>query len=283
VFQSSTPSSPFAQVATWSGDANGYYSALNGVAVEGSNLLVATGSQVVSYALSDVQSTTANQNDSNGLPIGVTIPVPASTDTNAYLNGVNIAVDAASNIYVAAGYADYSTAVTSYPSAIATYSPIVYSAATGYSGGTLTNPSTTYPQAVQPVPNVTAPNPALAGPGGLTVDASGNLYVSNSPNNTVDVYTASSGAYQYDFLPIVTLNATQTGPGAYTLTWTSINVEPASASCTVVVSADEGGGTYSNQPQQNPQLSSGIVVSASYFGATLSCPGAFAQIYVGGG
>jgi beta-lactam-binding protein with PASTA domain/sugar lactone lactonase YvrE len=283
VYQNYNATTP---MLTWTGDSNssngsnGYFANMYGMTLDGSSLLVGVSYnyltvQVVSYALTDLLSATANAVSSSALPAGVTIQPPPSGDENAYPSAVNIAVDTGSNIYIATTWGDYTTLVPTYPYAVASYSPIVYDSMTGApSGAAQTNPTGEASTYLAPVPaGASGANPPLTGPGGLTVDSSGNLYVSNTQNNTVDVYTASAGAYLYDVLPLITLTVTPADSG-YTLTWTSLGILPSNASCTLTTTD----GAYTNTTEQ-PQNSTGVPVGYAFGTATLSCPGAVATVY----
>jgi hypothetical protein len=133
---------------------------------------------------------------------------------------------------------------------------------------------------------VPSPDPALSSPFGLALDSTGNIYVANSDNNTVDVYypaagscpAACPGGYQYDFRPIVLLTATPPSgeSSLWTLTWSTIGVLPTSATCTLTTSDGDYG---QSVPQTGgpvmDSLSGGATVTA-----TLSCPGAIAIQYM---
>ena len=86
-------------------------------------------------------------------------------------------------------------------------------------------------------------NPALNTPAGIAIDASGNVYVSDSNNSSIDVYAAASLAYQYSPEPGVSLSAAVNGtsisagavepigtPVAYS--WTAQGV-PTGGTCTL--------------------------------------------------
>jgi hypothetical protein len=139
------------------------------------------------------------------------------------------------------------------------------------SGATQTNPTTAAPTYLA---SVTQGYPLLTAPEGLAIDAAGKLYVADNQSNTVDVYTASSGVYLNDVVPSITLIATPTGDTGTNLTWTSVGILPANATCTLTT----GDGAYTNTPvsDQNP---SGVTLNYNYGSATLSCPGAVAVNY----
>jgi len=271
VYQSLNASTP---LTSWTGDTTtpfgwGY---LLGVAVDGSgtNLLVgnsssSAGPQVVSYTLTELQSVATNTSGgSNALTPGMVITPPSNGDSNAYPDFLSIAVDSSGNIYVAATGVDYNGNALTYPYAVASYN----------AAGTQINPATTASSYLKAVPPGQGnANPPLNGPAGLAVDPLGNLYVSNTQNNTIDVYSASTGDYQYDFLPLITLTLTQAANG-YTLTWTSLGILPANASCTLTTSD----GVYQNATE-SPQNSTGVPLNYGYSSATLSCPGAIALSY----
>jgi hypothetical protein len=271
VYQNLNASIP---LTSWTGDTTtpfgwGY---LLGVAVDGSgtNLLVgnsssSAGPQVVSYTLSELQSVATNTSGgSNALTPGMVITPPSNGDSNAYPDFLSIAVDSSGNIYVAATGVDYNGNALTYPYAVASYN----------AAGTQINPATTASSYLQAVPPGQGnANPPLNGPAGLAVDPLGNLYVSNTQNNTIDVYSALTGDYQYDFLPLITLTLTQAANG-YTLTWTSLGILPANASCTLTTSD----GVYQNATE-SPQNSTGVPLNYGYSSATLSCPGAIALSY----
>jgi hypothetical protein len=286
VYQNLNASSP---LLYWNGDSNGSFTNMYGMALDGQSLLVGVSydyetSQVVSYKLTDLQSVVQNAaGGPTALPAGVTIQPPPNNDPNP--NGsspyqVNIAVDSSANIYIASTYIDYAeSGIPYYPYAVASYSPIVYDPTTGApSGATQTNPTTptasTYLQPVPTLEGAPAPSPLLTGPSGIALDVSANLYVVDPVNSTIDVYAASSGNYEYDFLPLITLTATPLDGGQYTLTWTSIGIEPANASCLLTTSD----GQYSATPEPS-QNTTGLTLGSYYGTATLSCPGAIAFSY----
>jgi beta-lactam-binding protein with PASTA domain/sugar lactone lactonase YvrE len=288
VYQNLNASTP---LVSWTGDSNdAFFSNMYGVALDGQSLLVGLSydyetSQVVSYKLTDLQSVANNAaGGTTALPAGVTIQPPPNNDPNPSGSSpaqVNIAVDSSANIYIASTYVDYAqSGIPYYPYTVASYSPIVYDPTTGApSGATQTNPTTptasTYLQPVPTLQGATAPSPLLTGPSGIALDVSGNLYVVDPVNSTIDVYAASSGNYEYDFLPLITLTTTPVGEeGQYTLTWTSIGIEPSNASCLLTTSD----GQYNATPEAT-QNTTGVTLGSNYVTATLSCPGAIAFSY----
>jgi beta-lactam-binding protein with PASTA domain/sugar lactone lactonase YvrE len=288
VYQNLNSSTP---LVSWTGDTNdAFFSNLYGVALDGQSLLVGLSydyeeSQVVSYKLTDLQSVANNAaGGTTALPAGVTIQPPPNNDPNPSGSSpaqVNIAVDSSANIYIASTYVDYAqSGIPYYPYTVASYSPIVYDPTTGApSGATQTNPTTptasTYLQPVPTLQGAAAPSPLLTGPDGIALDVSGNLYVVDPMNSTIDVYGASSGNYEYDFLPLITLTTTPVGEeGQYTLSWTSIGIEPSNASCLLTTSD----GQYNATPEPT-QNTTGVTLGSNYVTATLSCPGAIAFSY----
>jgi beta-lactam-binding protein with PASTA domain len=287
VYQNLNASTP---LVSWTGDSNdAFFSNMYGMALDGQSLLVGVSydyetSQVVSYKLTDLQSVANNAaGGTTALPAGVTIQPPPNNDPNP--NGsspyqVNIAVDSSANIYIASTYIDYAqSGIPYYPYTVASYSPIVYDPTTGApSGATQTNPTTptasTYLQPVPTLEGAAAPSPLLTGPSGIALDTSANLYVVDPVNSTIDVYAASSGNYEYDFLPLITLTTAPVGEGQYTLTWTSIGIEPSNASCSLTTSDGQYNAT--SEPTQN---TTGVTLGSSYGTATLTCPGAIAVSY----
>jgi hypothetical protein len=86
-------------------------------------------------------------------------------------------------------------------------------------------------------------NPALNTPAGIAIDGSGNVYVADSNNSAIDVYTAAALAYEYSPEPAVSLSAAVGGAAIaqgtaqaigtpVTYSWTALAV-PAGGSCTL--------------------------------------------------
>ncbi|HTV94397.1 MAG TPA: Ig-like domain-containing protein [Steroidobacteraceae bacterium] len=181
---------------------------------------------------------------------GSTPPVPAQAPITSGLNGpVGLAFDASLNLYVSNYYANTVTQYAAQSGATPTYSttPTAFS---------LTLPS--------------GMTPALQTPQGVAVDASGNVYVDNTPNNFIYVYNAA-GAYQYTVGVTASLSATNPVPpdGAATLTW-SVTGLPAGTMCSMT-SSD---GTYQGQSVGvSGTENTNAVTTPGYYQATLSCPG----------
>jgi hypothetical protein len=149
-----------------------------------SDVLVGLPSMITFYSTT-VEPVGSMVNPSNCSVSGAVLPCPqqdpnqtplTNTGDNTYLDGVTgIAVDGSGNVDV-----------TNY-----------YSGQNGPAPGF--EQFYSYPSENAGSPTgltLTGSGPALSNPQGVAVDSSGNIYLANSGNNTIDVYN-SSGIYQY--------------------------------------------------------------------------------------
>jgi hypothetical protein len=116
---------------------------------------------------------------------------------------------------------------------------------------------------------------ALTADGGIAIDATGTVYVSDLNNNTVDAYSGT-GVYQYAFLPIVTLSFASYPQ----LTWTNYPYygseypPPPGTYCTLTTT------DASNNVSSSAVAATGSIANASTIvSATLVCPGATASVF----
>jgi sugar lactone lactonase YvrE len=231
------------QLTYWYYDSVGYFNYLSALAFDGTHVLaVISGSEVEVYATGS--ATTAGS-------LLSTVPndtlTPVNTITNGLSNPVAVAVDASANIYLAQSG---SNTVNEYSQS-------------GVLGG-LT---------LSAIPNSGPPPsqyPALANPAGVAVDGAGLIYVANTPNNTIDVYSAA-GVYLYEFLPLVSVGQPSLNADGISLTWTWTSLgEPATAKCSFT---DTLNASSTTDPPSGSQMTS--FPSGSYYdNATVTCPGA---------
>lgn len=146
---------------TYTADANELpFQSVGALAYNGTDLLVGLPGEITFYPITDF---TANGCNGSCPPI----PDPNQTAITSPLDGViGIAVDPKGFVYVTNYYGDPTFAQFA--------------------------PGTGAPTGL----NLGATNPALSNPQGIALDASGNIYVSNTSNNVIDVYH-NGGAYWY--------------------------------------------------------------------------------------
>lgn len=150
----------------------------------------------------------------------------------------------------------------------------VTGAVTAYTPGT-PNGGATPPAGMQTSFALSGSPPlALTSAGGIAIDATGILYVSDLSNNTVDTYS-TAGQYGYAFLPIISLSFSSYPQ----LTWTNYpyySAEYPQSGTYCTLTTNDG----SNNVSNSAVAASGSIADASNLvSATLACPGAFASAY----
>ncbi len=233
-FAYSTPLQNPQEVAYWFNDSSGtYFAGISALNFDGTYVWAAidggSGSELAAYTPAALTAT------SGTLQVSQTI-------TNSVSGAAGIAFDPRSatrgNIFLADSQWQSSETL-----------PItIYSAANSYSY-------------ITPSFNDGA-NPALNTPAGIAIDSSGDVYVADSNNGAIDVYSAAALAYEYSPKPTASLSAKvggvaiASGASAETLgtqvtySWSAVGV-PAGGTCTV----------YDNQ--DTPATFSGLELSGS--------------------
>ncbi len=233
--------------ATVTSDTVGSYLYIGALGFDGSNVVAAIYYQINnSYGAQQISSfTPANLSASSVAPIQSTPYAGGSPSGIAFAGG---------NIYVS----DNATG-----------------AVTAYTPGT-PNGGATPPAGTQTSFALSGSPPlALTSDGGIAIDATGNVYVSDVYNYTVDTYSAA-GQYRYAFLPILSLSFSSYPQ----LTWTnypyySTEYTP-STSCTLTTTD----GNY-NASSSVVGPTGSIADASNLVSATLVCPGATATAYNG--
>jgi hypothetical protein len=149
-------------------------------------------------------------------------------------------------------------------------------AVTAYTPGTPNASSATPPAGSQTSFALSGSPPvALTAAGGIAIDASGTVYVSDFYNNTVDGYLGN-GQYEYAFLPVIALSLSSGSQ----LTWTIdpyFNSEYGQGTSCTLATTDFSNNVSSVQETATGNLPA--ATSATIASATLVCPGTTTAYY----